>query len=145
MDSNKFLKKYPVMQLKKILSKFNREKKLGIKVISKKRKDEVVNYLLYYKYNLSNLPEIEKQQTRTSNILKRFNTKAYNDEEQEQFLNKGYEVKNPLESKKEYYNTKTNKEERLTLLEHQKKFFNYITSCINIKFCKWIKTIWFKC
>lgn len=110
------------MQLKKILSKFNREKKLGIKVISKKRKDEVVNYLLYYKYNLSNLPEIEKQPTRTSNILKRFNTKAYNDEEQEQFLNKGYEVKNPLESKKEYYNTKTNKEERLTLLEHQKKF-----------------------
>ena len=27
-----------------------------------------------------------------------------------------------MESKKEYYNTKTNKEERLTLLEHQKKF-----------------------
>ena len=31
MDSNNFLKKYPVMQLKKILSKFNRDKKLGIK------------------------------------------------------------------------------------------------------------------
>ena len=40
------------MQLKKILSKFNRDKKLGIKVIFKTHRDEVVNYLLHYKYNL---------------------------------------------------------------------------------------------
>jgi len=58
------------MQLKKILSKFNRNKKLGIKVIPIKRKDEVVNYLLHYKHNLSNPPEIEKQPTRTTNVLK---------------------------------------------------------------------------
>jgi hypothetical protein len=122
MDSTKLLKKYPVMQLKKMLSTFNRNKKLGIKTISKIRKDDVVKYLLYHKYDISNLPEIEKQPTRTTNILKRFNTKVYNDEEQEQFLNKGYEVKDPLKSKKDYYNTKTSKEERLTLLEHQKKF-----------------------
>ena len=114
------------MQLNKILSKFNRNKKLGIKVIPIKRKDEVVNYLLHYKHNLSNPPEIEKQPTRTTNVLKRFNTRTYNDEEQEQFMNKGYEVKNPLQSKKEFYNTKPNKQDRLTLLEHQKflrKFF----------------------
>ena len=108
------------MQLKKILSKFNRNQKLGIKVIPIKRKDEVVNYLLHYKHNLSNPPEIEKQPTRTTNVLKRFNTRTYNDEEQEQFMNKGYEVKNPLQSTKEFYNTKPNKQDRLTLLEHQK-------------------------
>ena len=52
------LKKYPVFQLKSILSKHNREKKLGIKLISKRRKGDVINYLLYHKYNLNELPNI---------------------------------------------------------------------------------------
>ncbi len=38
MDSTKLLKRYPVMQLKKLLSKFNRDKKLKIKAISKIKK-----------------------------------------------------------------------------------------------------------
>ena len=49
MDPQELLKKYPVYQLKSILSKHNREKKLGIKLISKRRKGDVINYLLYHK------------------------------------------------------------------------------------------------
>ena len=35
MDSNKILKKYPARQLKKMLNTLNKNKKLGIKTISK--------------------------------------------------------------------------------------------------------------
>jgi hypothetical protein len=91
MDSTKLLKRYPVMQLKKMLRTFNQKKKLGIKAISKVRKPDVINYLLYHKYNLNDLPEIEKQQTSGANyVLKKSGVKTYNDEEQEQFLNNGY-------------------------------------------------------
>ena len=64
MDSTKLLKRYPVMQLKKMLRTFNQKKKLGIKTISKIKKPDVINYLLHYKYNLNDLPEIEKQSIR---------------------------------------------------------------------------------
>ena len=60
MDPQELLKKYPVFQLKSILSKHNREKKLGIKLISKRRKGDVINYLLYHKYNFNDLPNIKK-------------------------------------------------------------------------------------
>ena len=39
-----------------------------------------------------------------------------------QFLNNGYKVINPLKSKSEYFSYKTKQNERLELLEHQKKF-----------------------
>jgi len=122
MDPQELLKKYPVFQLKSILSKHNREKKLGIKLISKRRKGDVINYLLYHKYNLNDLPNIKKPPTPTRNILKRFGTKKYNDDEQQEFLKKGYDIKNPLKSKSDYFNKKTNKYEKLELLEHQQKF-----------------------
>jgi hypothetical protein len=122
MDPQELLKKYPVFQLKSILSKHNREKKLGIKLISKRRKGDVINYLLYHKYNLNDLPDIKKPPTSTRNVLKRFGTKKYNDDEQQEFLKKGYDIKNPLKSKKEYFNKKSQQHEKLELLEHQKKF-----------------------
>ena len=108
MDPQELLKKYPVFQLKSILSKHNREKKLGIKLISKRRKGDVINYLLYHKYNLNDLPNIKKPPTSTRNVLKRFGTKKYNDDEQQEFLKKGYNIKNPLISKKEYFNKNHN-------------------------------------
>ena len=122
MDPQELLKKYPVYQLKSILSKHNREKKLGIKLISKRRKSDVINYLLYHKYNFNDLPNIKKLPAPTRNVLKRFGTKKYNDDEQQEFLKKGYDIKNPLKSKKEYYNKKSQQHEKLELLEHQKKF-----------------------
>ena len=122
MDSIQLLKKYPVYQLKSILSQHNRNKKLGIKLISKQRKQDVINYLLHHKYNLNDLPNIKKLQAPTRNILKRFNTKVYTEDEQKEFLKKGYDIKNPLISKKEYFNKKSNKSEKIELLDHQKKF-----------------------
>ncbi len=92
-----------MFQLKSILSKHNREKKLGIKLISKRRKGDVldvINYLLYHKYNLNDLPNIKKPPTPTRNVLKRFGTKKYNDDEQQEFSKKGYDIENPLKKVK---------------------------------------------
>ena len=86
MDSQQLLKKYPVYQLKSILSQHNRNKKLGIKFISKRRKGEVINYLLHHKYNLSDLPNIKKLQAPTRNILNVLEKKKYNDDEQQEFF-----------------------------------------------------------
>ena len=80
------LKKYPVYQLKSILSQHNRNKKLGIKLISKQRKGDVINYLLHHKYNLDDLPNIIKLPTPSKNIFKRFNTKVYTSDEQKEFF-----------------------------------------------------------
>ena len=78
--------KYTVRQLKQIL-----KEKTNIRGISKLRKKEVItklkdNEIKYY-------PPIEK-----ATYNKRIAIKTYNDEEQEQFLNKGYEVIDPLKS-----------------------------------------------
>ncbi len=89
MDPQELLKKFPVYQLKSILSQHNRNNKLGIKLISKRRKGDVINYLIHHKYNLSDLPNFKRLPTPTRNVLKRFGTKTYNDEEQSEFIKKG--------------------------------------------------------
>ena len=82
-----------------------------------------LGYEMYEQAPNLHLPEIEKQQTSGANyVLKKSGVKTYNDEEQEQFLNNGYEVVNPLKSKGEYFNYKTKQKEKLSLLEHQTKF-----------------------
>jgi hypothetical protein len=91
--SEQLLKKYPVYQLKSMLSQHNRNKKLGIKLISKTRKQDVINYLLYHKYNLNDLPNFKKLPTPTKNILKRVSTKVYTTDEQKEFIKKGYAIK----------------------------------------------------
>ncbi len=65
---------------------------------------------------------IKKLPAPTRNILKRFNTKVYTDEEQKQFFKKRISNQNPLISKKEYFNKKSNKYEKIESLDHQKKF-----------------------
>jgi hypothetical protein len=85
MDPEQLLKKYPVYQLKSILSQHNRNKKLGIKLISKRRKQDVINYLLHHKYDFNDLPNIQKLPAPTRNIFKRLNTKVYTTEEQNEF------------------------------------------------------------
>ena len=40
----------------------------------------------------------------------------------DKLIKKGYIIKNPLISKKEYFNKKSQQHEKLELLEHQKKF-----------------------
>ena len=62
-------------------------------------------------------PQIEKSVATKKNVIK-----SYNDEEQEQFLNKGYDVVNPLKSKGEYFNIKSGQNEIVELLEHQERF-----------------------
>ena len=102
--SEQLLKKYPVYQLKSMLSQHNRNKKLGIKLISKTRKQDVINYLLsrYHKYNLNDLPNFKKLPTPTKNILKRVSTKVYTTDEQKNSLKKDMPLKfkNPLISKR---------------------------------------------
>ena len=93
MDPQDLRNKCPVYQLKNILSKHNRDEKLGIKLISKQRKGDVINYLLHNKYNLNDLPNIKKSPAPTRNVLKRSGTKTYNDDEQQEFWRKGYDIK----------------------------------------------------
>ena len=120
-DLFKLLKKYPVFQLKRILKEIKSKEKLNIK-LSKLIKKDVIYYLIKNQQYITNLPDIEKLPKRLANILKRFNTQPYNAQQQEEFLSKGYQVKAPLKAKSEYLNQKTNKQEKITLLDHQSKF-----------------------
>ena len=83
--------KYPVKQLKTILRKKLNELKPRPKTnpISKLKKKEVL--LLLNEFKIEYFPPIEK-----NTVVKRNVIKSYNDDEQEQFLNKGYDVINPL-------------------------------------------------
>ena len=120
-DLFKLLKKYPVFQLKRILKEIKSKEKLNIK-LSKLIKKDVIYYLIKNQQYITNLPDIEKLPKRLANVLKRFNTQPYNAQQQEEFLSKGYQVKAPLKAKSEYLNQKTNKQEKITLLDHQSKF-----------------------
>jgi hypothetical protein len=91
-------------------------------LISERRKGDVINYLLHHRYKLNDLPNIKELPAPTRNILKRFGTKhrmMMNNKN----LKKKYDIKNSLKIKKEYLNKKTNKYEKLELLEHQQRFF----------------------
>lgn len=120
VDEIKIYKKYIVRQLKQILKQFLTEKKIKPDFrITKLNKSEVIAKLIEYKYDINNLPErMENTRSKTVKTI----IKQYNDEEQEQFLNTGYEVVNPLQAKKDYYNIKTGKNEYVKLLAHQEKF-----------------------
>ena len=120
-DLEKLLKKYPVYQLKQILKTINTKEKLKIK-LSKLTKKDIIYYLIKYQNNITSLPDIQKLPKRLKNVLQRFNTQPYNEQQQQEFIKTGYKVKAPLKSKGEYLNVKTNKKEQITLLEHQTKF-----------------------
>ena len=109
--------KYPVKQLKTILRMKLNELKPRPKTsaISKLKKKEVLLLLKQYKINYS--APIEK-----NNVIKRNVIKSYNDEEQADFLNKGYDVVDPLKPKGEYFNIKSGQNEIVELLEHQERF-----------------------
>ena len=68
------------------------------------------------RYKISYFPPIEK-----NTVIKRKVIKSFNDEEQEEFLNKGFDVIKPLKSKGEYYHLKSDKNEVVELLDHQEK------------------------
>jgi predicted RNA methylase len=120
VDEIKIYKKYIVKQLKQILKDFLIEKEIKPDFkITKLNKSLVIAKLIEYKYDINNLPE-RMENTRSKTV--KTTIKQYNDEEQEQFLNTGYEVVNPLQAKKDYYNIKTGKNEYVKLLEHQEKF-----------------------
>ena len=81
----------------------------------KAKKEKSTSFIKQYKINY--FPQIEK-----TKVIKRNVIKSYNDDEQEQFLNKGYDVVNPLKSKGEYFNIKSGQNEIVELLEHQERF-----------------------
>lgn len=116
----KIYKKYIVKQLKQILKQFiiDNEIKTNFR-ITKLKKSQVISYLIEYGYKVEDLPErIESTRSKTTKTT----IKQYTDEEQEQFLNKGYEVIDPLKAKGEYFNIKTGQKELVKLLAHQEKF-----------------------
>lgn len=116
----KIYKKYIVKQLKQILKQFLIDKKIKPDFrITKLNKSQIISYLIEYNYDIKNLPErIESTRSKTIKTT----IKQYTDEEQEQFLNKGYDVIDPLKAKGEYFNIKTGKTELVKLLAHQEKF-----------------------
>ena len=120
INNIKIYKSYIVKQLKQILKDFLIEKNIKPDFrISKLKKGQVILKLIENNYNINDLPEpIKSLRSKTVKTI----VKQYTDEEQEQFLNKGYEVINPLKAKAEYYNPKTGKNELVKLLTHQEKF-----------------------
>ncbi len=78
---------------------------------------------MIYQILLRNLPpkSIPKEYT-TKKYIEKINTKVFTDDEQKEFLKTGYENQNPLKTKAEYKNKKSNKNEKIGLLDHQKKF-----------------------
>ena len=120
MSDIKIYKSYIVKQLKQILKDFLIEKEIKPDFrITKLRKAEVISKLIQNNYNINDLPEpIKSLRTKTVKTT----IKQYTDEEQEQFLNKGYEVIDPLKAKGEYFNIKTGQRELVKLLAHQEKF-----------------------
>lgn len=119
-SDTKIYKKYIVKQLKQILKQFIIDKEIKADFrISKLKKSQVIFYLIEYGYKVEDLPErIESTRSKTTRTI----IKQYTDEEQEQFLNKGYEVIDPLKAKGEYFNIKTGQKELVKLLAHQEKF-----------------------
>jgi len=115
MEYETILAKYNNVQLKKIL------KENAVKGYSTKKKTELIQMFKENDIDIKNLPPIEKTQ-RTENLLKRYGKKAYNVDEQNEFIDDGYDVEDPLLSKKEYLNPKTGNTERLKLQDHQKAF-----------------------
>jgi tRNA1(Val) A37 N6-methylase TrmN6/superfamily II DNA/RNA helicase len=120
MNEIKIYKSYIVKQLKQILKDFLIEKEIKPDFrITKLRKSEVISKLIENNYNINDLPEpIKSVRSKTVKTT----VKQYTDEEQEQFLNKGYEVIDPLKAKGEYFNIKTGQKELVKLLAHQDKF-----------------------
>lgn len=113
-------KLYIVKQLKNILKQHisDNDIKVDYKVTTLSKK-EVIKKLYEYDFKIEDLPTPTKS-TRSRTI--KTVVKQYTDEEQEQFLNKGYEVIDPLKAKGEYFNIKTGKSELVKLLAHQEKF-----------------------
>ena len=120
MSDIKIYKLYIVKQLKQILKEFLIEKEIKPDFrITKLKKAEVISKLIENNYDINNLPErIQSLRSKTVKTT----VKQYTDEEQEQFLNKGYEVIDPLKAKGEYFNIKTGQRELVKLLAHQEKF-----------------------
>ena len=120
MSDIKIYKSYIVKQLKQILKEFLIEKEIKPDFrITKLKKAEVISKLIENNYDINNLPErIQSLRSKTVKTT----VKQYTDEEQEQFLNKGYEVIDPLKAKGEYFNIKTGQRELVKLLAHQEKF-----------------------
>jgi len=110
--------KYPIYQLKDIL----KEHVKGIKGIYKMRKLDVINTLIKNKYRASALPPIQKRPPIETNLLKRYGTKTFSEQEQLDFLNETYQVIDPLKAKKEYLNPKTGNLELIELQKHQREF-----------------------
>jgi len=114
-------RKYIVKQLKQILKQYLTENNIkDIKISKLKKTDVIIKIVDYEIFNdVKDLPEpIKSERSKTVKTT----IKQYTDEEQEQFLNKGYEVINPLKPKKDYYNPKTGNYEYVKLLKHQEKF-----------------------
>jgi tRNA1(Val) A37 N6-methylase TrmN6 len=118
------LGKYSTKQLKDILKDFIKENNIPLKLTGL-NKIQIIKNLLDNKYDIDKLPEKVKNVSKPKNILKKYNLKAYTDEEQDKFMNESYKEANPLKAKKEYYNVKTKKNEFLELQEHQKSFVKH--------------------
>lgn len=114
--------KQPVATLRNLLEEHSRSLNKDIPNIKKLKKQELIDELRRLKFDPNNLPPIVK---REENILKRYSTKPFNNEEQQEFMRMGpYRVHDPLKSKAPYINPKTQREETTELQPHQKKFIS---------------------
>lgn len=117
-------KKYTVYQLKEVLKDYKRNNPtLKTPAISKMKKFETIKFFIDNKIPIPPLDELPPKKTNVYNPLKKYNTKPYNQQEQEKFVEEEMkEDLDPLNAKKAYFNVKMNKYETIKVQPHQEKF-----------------------
>jgi len=125
--TRELLYSYPAYQLKQILKGIIKEndEKARIGFVDKLKKDLVINKLVASKFKVDDLPPITKRESGQQNILKKYNTKAYkeSDDDYKTMLQEYEDYKeSPLIAKQSYMSKKTNKMEYTVLQPHQINF-----------------------
>jgi hypothetical protein len=125
------LKAFSKAQLQAILKHNKTNNNFYIKSVISYKKNELIK--LITKNNLiipEHIKPKEKKPRFNSNIpISKYGYKPYTEPEQEEFiteLNNDENYKNPLQPLKEYYNKKTEKLEKVSLVEHQERFIKQL-------------------
>jgi hypothetical protein len=106
--------KQPVSILKEFLYELTNDVK-----DKKLKRQDIIDKLRKLNFDTSKLPKLK-----TENMLKRYSTKNFTEEEQNKFEEEGYQELDPLKAKKQYVNPKTKELEKTVLQEHQNKFIS---------------------
>ena len=116
------MNRYTSNQLKQIIKDYKASNPSeSIPPLSKLKKYQAYSFILDNEIPLPE-PETIPRRVVEYNPLKKYNTKPYNDQEQNQYIDDDEIHYDPLTAKKAYWNTKEKKYDTISLQEHQVKF-----------------------